>query len=319
MSVKLSAAALGRLPAGVAAPGYDRAELSAGILHIGVGNFHRAHQAVYLDDLFASGRDHDWAIVGAGVREYDFDMRAKLAAQDWLTTVVEQEANATTVAGDRTDDRLRQAVRRRDDARNVGAAGDPHRVADGHRRRLLHRSGDADVRPAPPRDRLRRGAFRRAEVGLRPDRRRPQAPARRRRRAVHCHVVRQHSRQRPRLRERRRRSRALVDPELAAWIRANVAFPNSMVDRITPATSDRERAILKDQYGVEDNWPVFCEAVPPVGGRGPLPRWAAGAGDGRRDLRRRRRALRADEDPHPQRRPCGDRLSGRAARHPLRP
>ena len=51
----------------------------------------------------------------------------------------------------------------------------------------------------------------------------------------------------------------LADPELAAWIRANVAFPNSMVDRITPATSDRERAILKDRYGVEDNWPVFCE------------------------------------------------------------
>ena len=51
----------------------------------------------------------------------------------------------------------------------------------------------------------------------------------------------------------------LADPELAAWIRANVAFPNSMVDRITPATTDRERAILKDRYGVEDNFPVFCE------------------------------------------------------------
>ena len=51
----------------------------------------------------------------------------------------------------------------------------------------------------------------------------------------------------------------LVDPELARWIRANVAFPNSMVDRITPATTDRERAILRDSFGVEDNWPVFCE------------------------------------------------------------
>ncbi len=51
----------------------------------------------------------------------------------------------------------------------------------------------------------------------------------------------------------------LSDPKLAEWIRANVAFPNSMVDRITPATSDRERAILRDAYGIEDNWPVFCE------------------------------------------------------------
>ena len=66
MSVKLSAAALARLPSGVAAPKYRRSDLSAGIVHIGVGNFHRAHQAVYLDDLFNAGRDHDWAIIGSG-------------------------------------------------------------------------------------------------------------------------------------------------------------------------------------------------------------------------------------------------------------
>ena len=97
MTVKLSSAALTRLPAGVTAPKYKRSDLSAGIVHIGVGNFHRAHQAVYLDDLFNAGVDHDWAIVGAGVREADISMREKLAEQDWLTTVVEQEAHATTV------------------------------------------------------------------------------------------------------------------------------------------------------------------------------------------------------------------------------
>ena len=48
-------------------------------------------------------------------------------------------------------------------------------------------------------------------------------------------------------------------PSSPRWIRANVAFPNSMVDRITPATTDRERAILRGSYGVDDNWPVFCE------------------------------------------------------------
>src|SRR5271165_4453504 len=97
MSVKLSLAALGRLPKGVRGPNYNRSDLSAGIFHIGVGNFHRAHQAVYLDDLFNAGIDRDWAIVGAGVREADIAMREKLAEQDWLTTVVEQEARATTV------------------------------------------------------------------------------------------------------------------------------------------------------------------------------------------------------------------------------
>src|SRR5690606_15907179 len=52
---------------------------------------------------------------------------------------------------------------------------------------------------------------------------------------------------------------ALVDPDLATWVRDTVAFPHGMVDRITPATSDRERAILRDGFGVEDGWPVFCE------------------------------------------------------------
>ena len=81
MSIKLSAATLQLLPSGVAAPRYRRGDLSAGIVHIGVGNFHRAHQAVYLDELFASGRDHDWAIVGAGVRDSDIPIRDALAVK----------------------------------------------------------------------------------------------------------------------------------------------------------------------------------------------------------------------------------------------
>ena len=92
MSVKLNLANLKSLPKGVAAPKYERSDLRPGIFHIGVGNFHRAHQAVYLDDLFNAGRDHDWALIGAGVREPDIAMREKLDQQDWLTTVVEQEA-----------------------------------------------------------------------------------------------------------------------------------------------------------------------------------------------------------------------------------
>ncbi len=55
MPVPLTASALGRLPEGVSGPGYDRARLTAGILHVGVGNFHRAHMAVYLDRLFSTG------------------------------------------------------------------------------------------------------------------------------------------------------------------------------------------------------------------------------------------------------------------------
>src|SRR5579885_1653286 len=95
MAVKLSNAVLTKLDAKVATPKYDRSRLSAGLVHFGVGNFHRAHQAVYLDDLFGAGRDHDWAIIGAGVRDADAILRDKLQQQDWLTTIVEQEASHT--------------------------------------------------------------------------------------------------------------------------------------------------------------------------------------------------------------------------------
>ena len=94
MTTRLSLANLPNLR-GVAIPNYARTDLSAGIVHFGVGNFHRAHQAVYLDALFNLGEGHDWALVGAGVREADEAMRLKLMGQDWLTTVVEQEADSS--------------------------------------------------------------------------------------------------------------------------------------------------------------------------------------------------------------------------------
>ena len=154
MSVKLSLAALARIAAGRQRVRTTSAPISApGMVHIGVGNFHRAHQAVYLDDLFGAGRDHDWAIVGAGVREPDIAMREKLAEQDWLTTVVEQEAGATTV---RVTGAMIDFIKPFDvdaDARHARAARDPHRLADRHRGRLLHLAGDPALRSGPSRHR----------------------------------------------------------------------------------------------------------------------------------------------------------------------
>ena len=79
MAVSLSLEDAARAPAGVARPSYARADLSPGIVHFGVGNFHRAHLQVYLDRLMNAGRDRDWAIVGAGVTPYDVKMRDALA------------------------------------------------------------------------------------------------------------------------------------------------------------------------------------------------------------------------------------------------
>ncbi len=259
MSVKLSAAALAHMPPAIRVPNYRRAQLTPGIVHFGVGNFHRAHQAVYLDDLFGAGRDHDWALVGAGVREYDLVMREKLAAQDWLTTVVEQEAHATRV---RVTGAMIDFIKPFDVAATLDALARPNiRIVS-----LTVTEGGYYISPATQR-------FDATHPDIVADARRIEAPKtafglivaglKRRRAAgvapfavMSCdnipgngHVC-----------ENAVAGVAeLADPELAGWIRANIAFPSSMVDRITPATTDRERAILRDHWGLDDDWPVFCE------------------------------------------------------------
>ncbi len=259
MSVKLSAAALAQIPAGIAVPNYRRSDLGAGIVHFGVGNFHRAHQAVYLDDLFNTGRDHDWAVVGAGVRDPDVIVREKLKEQDWLTTVVQQEADTTDI---RITGAMVDFVRPYDVAATLTMLARPQiRIVS-----LTVTEGGYYISPATQK-------FDSGHPDIVADARNIDAPKsafglivaglKRRRAAgvppftvMSCdnipgngHVC-----------ENAVAGLAeLADPELARWIRASVAFPNSMVDRITPATTDRERAILRDKFGLEDNWPVFCE------------------------------------------------------------
>src|SRR5271166_5347664 len=259
MTVKLSSAALTRLPSGVGGPNYKRSDLSAGIFHIGVGNFHRAHQAVYLDDLFNAGIDRDWAIIGAGVREADIAMREKLAEQDWLTTVVEQEARATTVrvTGPMidflepfdVDAMLAMLVRPEIRIVSLTVTEGGYYISPATQRfDPAHPDIAADARnPNEPKT-----AFGLIAAGLKRRRAAGLAPFT----VMSCDNIPGNGH----VTENAVAGLAeLSDPELGQWIRANVAFPNSMVDRITPATSDRERAILRDTYGIEDNWPVFCE------------------------------------------------------------
>src|ERR1700691_2026167 len=259
MSVKLSAAALSRLPAGVAIPKYGRSDLRAGIVHIGVGNFHRAHQAVYLDDLFNAGHAHDWAIVGAGVRDPDVTIREKLKEQDWLTTVVEQEADTTNI---RVTGSMIDFVRPYDIPAFLDAISEPSiRIVS-----LTVTEGGYYISPATQHfdpthldivydaqhAEAPKTAFGLIAAGLKRRRAARTAPFT----VMSCDNIPGNGH----VTENAVAGLAeLADPELARWIRANVAFPNSMVDRITPATTDRERAFLRERYGLEDNWPVFCE------------------------------------------------------------
>ncbi len=260
MSVKLSAASLQRLPRNVAAPKYDRGGVSAGVLHYGVGNFHRAHQAVYLDDLFNLGIDFSWGIVGAGVRATDEIVRQKLGEQDWLTTVVEQEAEASEA---RVIGAMIDFVKPGDIEANLARLSDPAirivslTITEGgyyiDPATQRFDAGAADIVHDAGHFEAPKTAFGLIAAGLKRRRAKGVAPFT----VMSCDNIpgNGHVTQNAVI-----GLAALADPELARWIEANVAFPNSMVDRITPATSDREREILREQFGVEDNWPVFCEA-----------------------------------------------------------
>jgi mannitol 2-dehydrogenase len=257
--MKLSTAALSRLPAGVARPGYDRAALTPGILHIGVGNFHRAHQAVYLDDLFARGQGHDWALIGAGVRPADAAMRAALAAQDNLSTVIELDP-----AGNRarvTGSMIGFVAVQPDNAALIAAMSDPAiRIVS-----LTVTEGGYYVDPAT-------GVFDPTHPEIVADSTAPATPATAFGAILAALKVRRAAGVQPFTvmscdnlpgngnvtRDAVVGLARLSDAALAGWVADHVAFPNGMVDRITPATGPHERA-LAARFGIEDQVPVTCE------------------------------------------------------------
>lgn len=256
---RLSLDNLDRIGSAVGLPTYSRKGLAAGILHFGVGNFHRAHQAVYLDMLFNAGHDLDWAIIGAGVRPEDQRMKTVLEAQDFLTTVVEQEASEARA---RVTSAMVDMLTPGDTAGIVKTLTDPKiRIVS-----LTVTEGGYYIDPASQQFDPQhpdivadarnpencRTVFGLIYMGLKARRNAGIAPFT----VVSCDNVpgNGHVTSNAVLGLAR-----MIDSEMAAWIADNVAFPNGMVDRITPATTDRERTILSNDFGIEDGSPVFCE------------------------------------------------------------
>lgn len=256
-SVKLCNAALNDMPAGISGPQYDRSHLTPGILHIGVGNFHRAHQAVYLDDLFNTGRDLDWGIVGAGIKSFDADRRALLQAQDWLTTVVELdpqgysarvtgamidflEVDAETLINKLADPAIRiVSLTITEGGYFMDAAGG----FDATHPEIVHDAANPDT-PQTVFGLLLAGLQLRRSLG--------QAPFT----ILSCDNL-------PENGDVTRQSveglAALISSDLHDWVAENVACPNSMVDCITPGTSQREISMIAEKFGIDDAAPVVCE------------------------------------------------------------
>lgn len=257
--VRLSDATLAQMPPDVARPTYDRSALTPGIVHIGMGNFHRAHQAWFLHRLMQMGEAQDWAILGAGVLPQDAMQRTRLLAQDCLTTLVELDPSGrrAEICGSmigflpvETDNSALIAQMARPEIRIVsltvtegGYFIDPSTGG--------FNASDPDIQhdaaqPGKPRtafgamvaaSRLRRDAGLGPFTGLSCDN--LQGNGRILRQAV-VSLAR------------------LSDPSLADWIDRNCSFPDSMVDCIVPATGDTERALVRS-FGIDDAAPVTHE------------------------------------------------------------
>jgi mannitol 2-dehydrogenase len=241
-------------------PRYDRTALTPGIVHIGVGNFHRAHQAWYLHRLMQQDLAHDWAIIGAGVRPYDAAMREKLLAQDCLTTLIELDPDnvSAEVVGSMIDylpikEGNAPLIRQMADpairivAMTVTESGyfvDPvTKGFDATHPDMVFDAANLDT----PRTvfgamvaalRLRRNAGHGPFTGLSCDNLQGNGD-------ILCQTVLSLAR--------------LSDPDLADWIGANATFPNSMVDCIAPATGPKELALAAD-FGIRDAAVVTHEA-----------------------------------------------------------
>ncbi len=245
----------------IAVPGYAREGLNAGIVHFGVGGFHRAHHAMFVDRLLNAGNGAGWAICGAGVMPVDLRMRDVLRDQQGMYMLVLRYSDG------------------HEEARIIGsiidflyAPDDPERLLEklaapetrivsltitegGYNFHAVTGEFDAD-NPAV-RAELESRAMPTTVFGFVVE-----ALRRRRERGVtpftimscdniqgNGHVARRSFTAFARLR----------DSRLADWIDDNVRFPNSMVDRITPVTTPEDIEAIRRNFGIRDEWPVVCE------------------------------------------------------------
>ena len=245
----------------IPAPSYDRSQVTVGIVHFGVGGFHRAHQAMYIDQLMEQGKALDWGICGVGVMPFDLKMKEAMETQDCLYTLVLKDPDGSWEP--RVIGSIVQYLYAPDDPDAViEKMADPAtRIVSltitegGYNFHPVTGEFD-DTNPAVQAD-LAPGAVPATTFGLITE-----ALVRRRTRGTEPFTVMScdniqgngHMAQ-----EVFTAFARLRDPELGEWVNGNVRFPNSMVDRITPVTTDEDRAQVGERFGVQDTWPVVCE------------------------------------------------------------
>jgi len=260
----------------VSVPTYERRALRPGVVHIGVGAFHRSHQAAYFDDLARRGLGDGWAITGVGLHRPE--LKQALDPQDGLYTVVTRGADG-------------------DSARVVGVIT-RYVYAPQARGAVLHALSDARTRVVTLtitangyKVDVESGGFDENDPAVVHDLAHPGDPRSALGFLVEALELRRRSGIPPftvlscdNLTDNGAVARTAIvsmatlrDPRLAEWVAEHGAFPDSMVDRITPCTTDEDRAMVERAFGVRDRWPVmtepfsqwviedsFCDGRPPL-------------------------------------------------------
>ncbi|RDH74999.1 mannitol dehydrogenase family protein [Mycolicibacterium moriokaense] len=238
----LSEATLEEIP--IAKPTYDREKVGIGIVHFGVGGFHRAHQAMYIDRLLNEGDNGDWGICGVGVMPADRRMKEAMDAQDGLYTLLLENPDGSRdarVIGSIVDYRYAP-----DDPEGVIEllAAPSTRIVS-----LTITEGGYNIENVDPNEvsvfgLVAEALARRRDRGL-------TSPT-----IVSCDNIEGNGEV---ARQAFTTYAERVRPGLTEWIATNTRFPNSMVDRITPATTPDVIENLKQEFGVDDRWPVVAE------------------------------------------------------------
>src|SRR5690349_14987639 len=254
---RLSDATLDKLPGQIRRPAYDRSRVTPGIVHLGIGAFHRAHQAVVIDDLLAGGAT-DWGIVGASLRSSE--TRDALAPQDCLYTLAVRSGAGTdhqiigsVLACEVANEKPAPLIARltHPDTRIVSLTvtekGYCHTPQTGdldeHHPDIVHDLQNP-VTPRSPIGFLLAAPARRRIAGAAPFT------------VLSCDNLSANGQTVGRIVTQ---FAALRSRNLAKWIEAEVAFPSTMVDRIVPETTDLDRAEISSALGMTDAWPVVTE------------------------------------------------------------
>lgn len=259
-AIKLNEASLSRLANNVRVPKYHRHQITNGIVHIGVGGFHRAHQALYLDNYFHQNPGSEWGICGVGLLEFDKRMRDALKSQDCLYTLVERspEGDRARVIGAIAQYLFapdnRQAV--------INVLANPKcrivtlTITEGGYY-YIEGSGEFDVNHPTIQYDLQHpdepiGVYGFLTAALNQRRKQGLAPFT----VLSCDNLQGNGNI---ARKMLTAFAQMRDPELGRWVAEQVAFPNCMVDRITPATTEPDIKMVAEQFGIEDAFPVVAE------------------------------------------------------------